>query len=117
MPDRGLPPSRRSSAWARTVLPAPVSPVRTFRPGPTRNSARSMSRRFSTRNSWSTPSSEPTGPDGSVSGPAERGLLDRHRPRHRVAVDGAVVRVGARLGEHDDLLSGEPLRRVAGGVV
>ena len=27
------PPSSRSSAWASTVLPAPVSPVSTFRPG------------------------------------------------------------------------------------
>ena len=33
-PARGLPPSSRSSACASTVLPAPVSPVRTFRPGP-----------------------------------------------------------------------------------
>ena len=31
------------------VLPAPVSPVSTFRPGPRRSSARSISRRFSTR--------------------------------------------------------------------
>ena len=33
-PDRGLPPSSRSSACASTVLPAPVSPVSTFKPGP-----------------------------------------------------------------------------------
>src|SRR5215210_5565474 len=53
MPGRGLPPSSRSMAWASTVLPAPVSPVRAFRPGPRRSSARSISSRFSTRSSWS----------------------------------------------------------------
>ena len=53
MPGRGLPPSSRSIAWASTVLPAPVSPVRAFRPGPRRSSARSISSRFSTRSSWS----------------------------------------------------------------
>src|SRR4051794_437899 len=55
MPGRGLPPSRRSSACASTVLPAPVSPVSTLSPGPRRSSARSISRRFSTRSSSSTP--------------------------------------------------------------
>ena len=55
IPARGRPPSSRSSAWARTVLPAPVSPVSTVRPGPSRSSARSISRRFSTRSSSSTP--------------------------------------------------------------
>src|SRR3712207_2164108 len=44
----------RSSAWASIVLPAPVSPVSTLRPGPSRSSARSISRRFSTRSSDST---------------------------------------------------------------
>ncbi len=53
IPGRGRPPSSRSSAWASTVLPAPVSPVRTFNPGPRRSSARSISRRFSTRSSRS----------------------------------------------------------------
>src|SRR5918992_2923389 len=65
MPLRGLPPSSRSSAWARTVFPAPVSPVRTLRPEPNRSSARSISRRFSTRSSSSTRQGLPTDPDGS----------------------------------------------------
>ena len=33
MPGRARPPSSRSSAWASTVLPAPVSPVSTLSPG------------------------------------------------------------------------------------
>ena len=53
-PGRGLPPSSRSSAWASTVLPAPVSPVIAASPGPGRSSARSISRRFSIRSSRST---------------------------------------------------------------
>src|SRR3712207_4791394 len=65
MPERGLPPSSRSSAWARTVLPAPVSPVSTLSPSPSRSSARSMRRRFSTRSSSSTRWMEPPGADGS----------------------------------------------------
>ena len=32
IPGRERPPSSRSSAWASTVLPAPVSPVSTFKP-------------------------------------------------------------------------------------
>src|SRR6478752_6985717 len=65
MPARALPPSNRSSACASTVLPAPVSPVSTFRPGPRHSSARSISSRFSTRSSWSTHWGLPAGPDGS----------------------------------------------------
>ena len=51
---RALPPISRSSEWARTVLPAPVSPVIAFRPAPSRSSARSISSRFSIRSSRST---------------------------------------------------------------
>ena len=47
-------PVSRSSECASTVLPAPVSPVITFRPSPKRSSARSIRRRFSIRNSRST---------------------------------------------------------------
>ena len=54
MPDRGLPPSSRSSAWASTVFPAPVSPVIAVSPSPGRSSARSIRSRFSMRNSSST---------------------------------------------------------------
>ena len=54
MPARARPPSSRSSAWASTVLPAPVSPVSTFSPGASRSCARSISRRFSTFSSCST---------------------------------------------------------------
>src|SRR5215210_4330732 len=54
MPERGLPPSSRSSAWASTVLPAPVSPVMAVRPSPGRSSARSIRSRFSMRSSSST---------------------------------------------------------------
>ena len=50
---RGRPPISRSSECASTVLPAPVSPVITFSPGPKRISVRSMSRRFSIRSSRS----------------------------------------------------------------
>src|SRR3954469_25293553 len=64
MPGRARPPSSRSSAWASTVLPAPVSPVSTLRPGASRSSARSISRRFSTRSSKSTAEGLPAGPDG-----------------------------------------------------
>src|SRR4051794_10477968 len=65
MPGRGLPPSSRSSAWASTVLPAPVSPVSALSPGPRRSSARSISSRFSTRSSWSMGSTvyQPSGTD------------------------------------------------------
>src|SRR4051812_20988142 len=53
MPDLGFPPRSRSSACARTVFPAPVSPVMALRPGSRRSSARSISRRFSTLSSLS----------------------------------------------------------------
>ena len=51
---RALPPIRRSSECASTVLPAPVSPVIAFSPSPSRSSARSISSRFSIRSSRST---------------------------------------------------------------
>ena len=54
MPERGLPPSSRSSAWASTVLPAPVSPVIAVSPSPGRSSALSIRSRFSMRSSSST---------------------------------------------------------------
>ena len=63
-PARGLPPSSRSSAWASTVLPAPVSPVTAFSPAPGRSSARSMSSRFSMRSSRSTRICLATAADG-----------------------------------------------------
>ena len=47
IPLRGLPPISRSRDWASTVLPAPVSPVITFRPAPKRSSVRSIRSRFS----------------------------------------------------------------------
>ena len=50
---RALPPISRSSEWASTVLPAPVSPVIALSPSPSRSSARSISSRFSIRNSRS----------------------------------------------------------------
>ena len=65
-PAARAPPSSRSSAWASTVLPAPVSPVSTFRPGASRSCARSISSRFSTRSSCSTPAGLPAHGDGSV---------------------------------------------------
>src|SRR3954451_7371002 len=55
------------------VFPAPVSPVMTFSPGARRNSARSMSRRFSMRSSASTREGVPA---------AEDGRTDRDRIRH-----------------------------------
>src|SRR4051794_8355287 len=64
MPGRALPPSRRSSAWASTVLPAPVSPVSTLSPAASRSSARSIRSRFSTRSSYSTPGCLPAAADG-----------------------------------------------------
>src|SRR3954469_20947546 len=64
MPGRGFPPSNRSSACASTVFPAPVSPVITFRPGSSRSSARSISRRFSTRSSRSMRRVVASAPDG-----------------------------------------------------
>src|SRR4051794_30487003 len=53
MPDLGFPPRSRSSACARTVLPAPVSPVMTLSPASRRSSARSIRSRFSTLSSVS----------------------------------------------------------------
>ena len=56
---------RRAADPARArapSCPAPVSPVSTFNPGPRRSSARSISRRFSTRSSWSTLRGLPVGP-------------------------------------------------------
>ena len=50
---RALPPMIRSSEWASTVLPAPVSPVIAFSPRPSRSSARSIRSRFSIRSSRS----------------------------------------------------------------
>ena len=52
--ERGFPPSRRSSAWASTVFPAPVSPVIAVSPSPGRSSALSIRSRFSMRSSSST---------------------------------------------------------------
>src|SRR5688572_29082266 len=109
MPGRARPPSSRSSAWASTVLPAPVSPVRTLRPGPRRSSARSMSRRFSTRSSLSTPDGLPAPADGPPclrrSGAGSQRLRSTRRGRGpdglavlvqlAVVVDVGDVRVGA----------------------
>src|SRR4051794_19842938 len=64
IPDFARPPRSRSSACARTVLPAPVSPVRTLRPGARRSSARSIRRGFSTRSSESTVPGLPAPGDG-----------------------------------------------------
>src|SRR5437588_13110349 len=66
MPLRARPPSSRSSECASSVLPAPVSPVTTFSPGPRRSSARSSSNRFSTRSSSSTREVLSGGDDGSL---------------------------------------------------
>ncbi len=65
MPARERPPIKRSRACASTVLPAPVSPVSTFNPGPNASSARSISSRFSTRNSHNTATGVPASTDGS----------------------------------------------------
>src|SRR5215207_6436514 len=54
MPERAFPPRSRSSAWASTVFPAPVSPVIAVRPSPGRSSPRSIRSRFSMRSSSST---------------------------------------------------------------
>src|SRR5206468_4126168 len=48
-PASPLPPSRSPIACARTVLPAPVSPVIAFRPGANDSSARRIRTRFSIR--------------------------------------------------------------------
>ena len=58
-----LPPISRSSECARTVFPAPVSPVIALSPSPSRNSARSISSRFSIRSSRSIASYVATGAD------------------------------------------------------
>src|SRR3954452_1143784 len=64
MPDLGFPPRSRSSACARTVFPAPVSPVMTFSPASRRSSARSIRSRFSTLSSVSMRGRVASGPDG-----------------------------------------------------
>src|SRR5204862_6471877 len=48
-PASPFPPSRRPIAWARIVLPAPVSPVIAFRPGASDSSASRIRTRFSIR--------------------------------------------------------------------
>ena len=54
-PASARPPNSSPSPVTTIVLPAPVSPVITLRPGPSRSSALSIRSRFWTRSSRSTP--------------------------------------------------------------
>ena len=81
IPLRALPPSSRSSACASRVLPAPVSPVSMFRPGARRTRARSISSRFSTRNSWSIQDGLPPGLDGPAALGSGRGQPPEFGPQ------------------------------------
>ena len=121
MPARGLPPSSRSSACASTVLPAPVSPVSTLSPGPSRSSARSISRRFSTRSSSSTRQGLPAGPDGP--GPRRRGgtksvpLCDNLRCRATARSGRSPARVSPQAFAVESRGGDPPVVRGARGVV
>src|SRR3989442_2631320 len=98
MPERGRPPSSRSSAWARTVLPAPVSPVMAVRPGPRRSSARSISSRFSTRSSRSMGPGLPAVDDGAGwRVPSVTGPLRNRRDRYGEVADGGSARQAPEL--------------------
>src|SRR3954468_16425216 len=99
IPARALPPSSRSSACASTVFPAPVSPVSTLSPGASRSSARSISRRSSTRSSKSTGDGLPAPPDG----PARPATLSSHQPAELLAQP-PVERRSRDLGEQRRLL-------------
>ena len=105
-PERGLPPNSRSSAWASTVLPAPVSPVMTFRPGARRSSARSMRSRFSTRSSCSTPTGVPARADGPDRGAAAPGPSGDAFARVRWSADGEGRR-GSGGGHHVEAVARE----------
>src|SRR5688500_8640940 len=109
---------RRSSEWARTVLPAPVSPVITLSPSPRRNSARSIRSRLSIRNSCSMPpvkqrrpTDSPRGLAGGGRGALTRGdvLLANERERERRAGEG-----DHRRGD-EDLVEAVDERRLRGG--
>ena len=81
---RALPPISRSSEWASTVLPAPVSPVIAFSPSPSRNSAFSMSSRFSIRSSRQHPLLLAPGAAGPVTrGGGVSGLAGPNTPSPR----------------------------------
>src|SRR5579863_1596625 len=67
MPGRARPPRRRSRACARTVFPAPVSPVITLRPPESSRRACSISRRFCTDSSRSIAQGLPASGDGTGS--------------------------------------------------
>src|SRR3954468_12141423 len=108
IPGRARPPSSRSSACASTVFPAPVSPVSTLSPGASRSSARSISRRFSTRSSKSTGEGLPAPPDG----PARPATLSSHQPAELLAQP-PVERRSRDLGEQRRLLEGGAGDRLA----
>src|SRR5918997_123241 len=93
MPERGLPPSSRSSACASTVLPAPVSPVITVSPSRGLSSARSIRSRFSIRSSSST---RPVYQRGPTERPRRYALVGQ--PPELVA-EAVVERRARQLGE------------------
>src|SRR3954453_17902796 len=97
MPGRARPPSSRSSACASTVLPAPVSPVRTLRPGARRSSARSISRRFSTRSSDSIEPEDVSGARRTARDVAES-LREQAELLAKAAIEGAAWDLGQLRG-------------------
>src|SRR4051794_4978412 len=121
--DFALPPVSRSSEWASTVLPAPVSPVIAFSPAPSRSSARSIRSRFSIRSSRSigirfsnapgpTRRRFPLAALGGWNGVGWRGALLRGAGGHQISIAGQdEAEQGA--GEGDDRADQEDLVEAA----